>query len=137
MAPGTVDQRLRVVALQAKQVRPRLAADLKEVAEALGGDQRDLPPRRWIRALIATVVPWQIRSMASGSMEASAHSSCMPRTMADAGFSGVDGRLWTRTVPLAPSSAKKSVNVPPTSTPMSHTLLISLVSENHIRTYWW
>src|SRR5262245_36592563 len=42
MPPGTVDQGLRVVALQAEQVRSRLAADLKEIAEALGGHQRNL-----------------------------------------------------------------------------------------------
>src|SRR5947209_7589455 len=42
--------------------------------------------------------------------------------------SGVDGTLATRNPPLSGSSASRSVNVPPTSTPICHPLRVLLAA---------
>ena len=47
-----------LVGLEVVEVGPLLAADLEQVAEAVGGERPVLTPRCWIRALVATVVPW-------------------------------------------------------------------------------
>ena len=74
------------------------------------------PPRRWMMALVATVVPWASRCTCPSGTPASASSPSPSRT-ARPGLSRVDGRFATRISPLSIPTAKKSVNVPPTSTP--------------------
>ena len=68
------------------------------------------PPLPSSKALVATVVPW-----ASSSADAPAPASSSAARSACVGSSGVDGTLTTR-----PSSATRSVNVPPVSTPSPH-----------------
>jgi hypothetical protein len=53
---------------------------------------------------VAMVVPWKTWSSASGSTPASAHSSVMPLTVPSDGSAGVDGVLWTITVPASSST---------------------------------
>src|SRR6516162_6833587 len=75
------------------------------------------------RALVATVVPWTIRSVSASSAE-----SCMPSTSASSfsppmtpseGSFGAEGTLAKLVLPES-STATRSVNVPPTSTPMRY-----------------
>ena len=67
-------------------------------------------PRRWMTALVATVVPCTIRSIAStGTADFSSTSSRAP-----SGALGVDGLLAIRTDPSVPI-ATRSVKVPPVS----------------------
>ena len=67
---------------------------------------------------MATVVPCNKRSIASRLTPALAQSCSTPVITARAGLSGVDGTLSTVIRPSASSTKIKSVNVPPTSTPM-------------------
>jgi hypothetical protein len=76
---------------------------------------------------VATVVPWQTRLMPPASMSNSAHSSRKPSTIAAAGFCGVEARLNSRTACDVEWYAKKSVNVPPTSTPINQSVLIFIL----------
>jgi hypothetical protein len=57
--------------------------------------------------------------MLAGSIAKSLHNSPKPSAIAAAGLSGVEGVLNNQTTSLRASQAKKSVNVPPTSTPIS------------------
>ena len=51
-------ERLGVVRLQVVDLGPRLATDLQQVLKPAVVTSATLPPRRWIKALVATVVPW-------------------------------------------------------------------------------
>src|ERR1700675_2844857 len=82
-----------------------------------------LAPLRSRSALVATVVPWTIRSVAASSARASVPSSAAKRprpaiTPID-GSSGVEADFAITTRPLL-STATRSVKVPPTSTPMRY-----------------
>ena len=87
------NQRRRMVRLQARNMRADLPSDLDQIAEAFGGDQRDLaaPPldqriggdRRAVR---------EPRD-GGGSMPRRAPSSRKPAMMASAGLAGVEGTL--------------------------------------------
>src|SRR5713101_8493966 len=82
-----------------------------------------LAPLRSRSALVATVVPWTMRSVAANSDRASVPSSAARRpkpsiTPID-GTSGVEADFAMTTRPW-PSTATRSVKVPPTSTPMRY-----------------
>src|SRR5207247_5335039 len=82
-----------------------------------------LAPLRSRSALVATVVPCTRRSVAARRARASAPSSRarspMPSITPMEGSSGVDADLAMATRP-SPSTATRSVKVPPTSTPMRY-----------------
>ena len=82
-------------------------------------------PRRWIAALVVTVVPCPKRSTSASGM---AIASTPVRTARDRS-AGVERNFATR-IPSGPS-ATKSVNVPPVSTP---TRIIALPSGPRART---
>ena len=63
------------------------------------------PPRRWMRALVPTVVPWESRRKLPGSMPRRTANACNPSMIARAGLSGVDGLLPVWTAPVVSSSA--------------------------------
>ena len=81
-------------------------------------------PRRCSTALVATVVPCTMRSIAApGTAALSSTLSSAPN-----GASGVDGALATRTEPSAPI-ATRSVNVPPVSMPTASAPAADFISE--------
>ncbi len=67
--------------------------------------------------LVATVVPWKNISMSATSMPARSASTSIPSIVPIEGSWFVDGVLCTVTVPSS-SHRTRSVNVPPTSTPI-------------------
>ena len=76
----------------------------------------------WVSAmLVATVVPCSRLSISDSSTPALAQRRVMPSTTPRAGSSGVDGTLSTVILPASSSTRMRSVNVPPTSTPMRFT----------------
>ena len=100
-------QRLGSVAPHVVQRRPRLARDLDHVGEARASS-RARPARR-APAAARSSRP-SCRARASSGRPAA--SSSIADATAAAGADGVDGTFTTR-----PSSATRSVNVPPVSTP--------------------
>ena len=67
--------------------------------------------------LVATVVPCITCEMLLGSMSFSRQSLAMPLMTPIEESCGVDGTLAEKVRPLADSISRRSVNVPPTSTP--------------------
>ena len=53
---------------------------------------------------VAIVVPWNTWSSCDGSIPAIEQSSVMPLTVPSDGSAGVDGVLWTITVPASSST---------------------------------
>src|SRR4029077_613034 len=84
-----------------------------------------------MRALVATVVPCESRVIAARSMSWAAPSSRKPAMTACAGFAGVDATLYRTMRSSASSNAKKSVKVPPTSTP-----IIQAIRHTPLRRSW-
>src|SRR5271155_286544 len=70
-------------------------------------------------ALVAIVVPWNRWSIVPASSSACRHSSRTPWITPRDGSSEVVGTLWISVRPAAVSHSTRSVNVPPTSTPIS------------------
>ncbi len=68
--------------------------------------------------LVATVVPWSRFSTSASPTPAFSHRSLIPCTEPRAGSSGVEGTLSTVIRPDSSSTRIRSVNVPPTSTPI-------------------
>ena len=80
-------------------------------------------PRPWSTALVATVVPCVTDTMSSAESPYWASMAPRPSTTAREGSSGVEGALNSRASPLCSSTMRKSVNVPPTSTPIRYATL--------------
>ncbi len=79
----------------------------------------------WVSAMfVATVVPCRRLSIWERSTSAFSHSWRMPSTTPRAGSSGVEGTLSTVIRPDSSSTRIRSVNVPPTSTPMRFILCL-------------
>ena len=74
-----------------------------------------LPCSNW---LVATVVPCRIAEISVGEASEQARILSIPARKPSAGSSGVDGVLVVTTVPVRPSTATTSVNVPPVSMPI-------------------
>jgi hypothetical protein len=70
-------------------------------------------PRRSRTALVPTVVPCTRRRTSRLAMP----SAASPASSAAASLRGSEGTLVTTTRPVVSSTAVRSVNVPPTSTP--------------------
>src|SRR5271155_5810201 len=70
-------------------------------------------------ALVAIVVPWNRWSIVPASSSACRHSSRTPWITPRDGSSEVVGTLWISVRPAAVSHSTRSVNVPPTSTPIN------------------
>jgi hypothetical protein len=97
------DEGRREVGLEVVELRPDLAPDLQQVPKAFVTTRASLPPRPWISALVATVVPWLRRDRAAISTPWRRPSSRQPSAMARAGLSGVDEVLWSTTRPVLSS----------------------------------
>ena len=86
-----------------------------------------LAPRRSMKALVATVVPWAIRSIRSSSAARSVRSFCAAAVRAASKPScnrpGVDGDLVVVTEPSSPITTT-SVKVPPISMPTELMVLL-------------
>ena len=120
------DEQRRLVGLQVVEIRPVLAADLEQVAEALGGDEagRDaavLDQRvGGDRGAVA-----EIGDLGRRGLRRRARPSSTPRAMARDGSSGVEGTFHTSTPPLASSNRQTSVKVPPESTPIRQAMNVA------------
>ena len=80
--PMARSQRLRMVDLKGVEMRPRLAADLQQIAKSARGDDGDAwRPCVGSSALVATVVPWQSRETPLASMPKIWHNS--PQAIGD------------------------------------------------------
>ena len=83
-------------------------------------------PRRSIRALVASVVPWMTAPTSRGASPARDSASRAPSSTPRTGSSGVVRTLPVRQAPLC--STATSVNVPPTSTPIRYPVRDSFLS---------
>src|SRR5262249_29363187 len=70
-------------------------------------------------ALVPIVVPCNTWSIVVRGNLVRSHNSAMPATTPRDGSSGVVGTLWITVCPVSVSAKTMSVNVPPTSTPIS------------------
>ena len=80
-------------------------------------------------AFVATVVPWRMFLMSPTSIPASAQMRWTPVSTPSEGSAGVDGVFTRNRPPPSPfpsSTRKRSVNVPPTSTPSLYAIRSSL-----------
>ena len=96
----------RSIDVRVVERRPRLARDLDHVGEAAGRDQRDAAEPR------ARAARWSRPSCRARARRAVERDRAIASPTARAGSAGVDGTFTT-----VPSSATRSVNVPPVSTP--------------------
>ena len=74
-------------------------------------------PARVSTVLVATVVPCMTSVMSPGSMPACSQRRSMPFSTPTELSSGVEGTLAVWVVPAFSSTRRRSVKVPPTSTP--------------------
>ena len=81
-------------------------------------------------AFVATVVPWRMLRTSATPMPASSQMRRTPVSTPCDGSAGVDGVLTRNCAPPSESSTRKrSVNVPPTSTPSLYAIPLSLLAQ--------
>ena len=88
-----------------------------------------LAPRPVRTALVATVVPCITNLISAGSMPDESQIFATPFSTPIDESSGVDGTFAVLVSPVSSFSRRKSVNVPPTSTPRRYDMLFVLLSR--------
>ena len=126
-------QGLGLVGLDVVEVGPLLAADLQQVAEAVGGHQPGLDAAVLDqgvgrhRGAVAEIDDRRGRTVRCASGATRRMPSSTPSAMPRDGSSGVDGTFQVSTRPACSSNRQMSVKVPPESTPTRHRAMPFLV----------